>query len=144
MSKLFLLLITLLFNPFLIAENDPFEEINRVTLKVNKTLDKAIATPVASFYKTITPDIVELGIYNSISNIDDISISLNNILQGKFKEGFSDIARFTINSTLGLAGIIDIATKMGFDKHDEDFGQTLAVWGVPHGALHYVTWTWSK
>ena len=133
MSKLFLLLITLLFNPFLIAENDPFEEINRVTLKVNKTLDKAVATPVALFYKKITPDIVELGIYNSISNIDDISISLNNILQGKFKEGFSDIARFTINSTLGLAGIIDVATKMGFYKHDEDFGQTLAVWGVPHG-----------
>ena len=133
MSKLFLLLITLLFNPFLIAENDPFEEINRVTLKVNKTLDEAVATPVASFYKKITPDIVELGIYNSISNIDDISVSLNNILQGKFKEGFSDITRFAINSTLGLAGIIDVATKMGFDKHDEDFGQTLAVWGVPHG-----------
>ena len=133
MNKLLLLLLPLLFNPFLIAENDPFEEINRVTLKVNKTLDKAVATPVALFYKKITPDIVELGIYNSISNIDDISISLNNILQGKLKEGFSDIARFTINSTLGLAGIIDVATKMGFDKHDEDFGQTLAVWGVPHG-----------
>ena len=54
-------------------------------------------------------------------------------MQGKFKEGFSDIARFTINSTLGLAGIIDVASRMGFDKHDEDFGQTLAVWGVPHG-----------
>ena len=133
MNKLLLLLLILLFNPFLIAENDPLEEINRVTLKVNKTLDKAVATPVASFYKKITPDIVELGIYNSISNIDDISISLNNILQGKFKDGFSDIARFTINSTLGLAGIIDVATRMGFNKHDEDFGQTLAVWGVPHG-----------
>ena len=58
MSKLFLLLITLLFNPFLIAENDPFEEINRVTLKVNKTLDKVVATPVARFYKKITPAIV--------------------------------------------------------------------------------------
>ena len=133
MYKLFLLLLTLLLNPFLIAENDPFEEINRVTLKVNKTLDKAVATPVASFYKKITPDIVELGIYNSISNIDDISISLNNILQGKFKDGLSDIARFTINSTLGLAGLIDVASRMGLDKHDEDFGQTLAVWGVPHG-----------
>jgi len=133
MYKLFLLLLTLLLNPFLIAENDPFEEINRTTLKVNKTLDKAVATPVASFYKKITPDIVELGIYNSISNIDDISISLNNILQGKFKDGLSDIARFTINSTLGLAGLIDVASRMGLDKHDEDFGQTLAVWGVPHG-----------
>ena len=74
MNKLFLLLITLLFNPFLTGENDPFEEINRATLKINKTLDKAVATPVANFYKEITPDILELGIYNSISNIDDINI----------------------------------------------------------------------
>ena len=88
MNKLLLLLVTLLFNPFLVAENDPLEEINRVTLKVNKTLDNAVATPVARFYQKITPDIVELGIYNSISNIDDISVSLNNILQGKFKDGF--------------------------------------------------------
>ena len=133
MKKLLPLLITLLFNPFLIAENDPFEEINRTTLKVNKKLDKAIATPVAKFYQKITPDFIEVGIYNSISNIDDVNISLNNILQGKFKEGFSDITRFTINSTLGLAGFIDVASKMGFEKHDEDFGQTLGLWGVPHG-----------
>ena len=133
MKKLFLLLSTLLFASLLIAENDPFEEINKITLNVNKTLDVTIATPVASFYKKFTPDFIELGIYNSIANIDDISISLNNILQGKFKEGISDIVRFTINSTLGLAGLIDVATKMGFEKHDEDFGQTLAVYGVPHG-----------
>ena len=133
MKKLLLLSLTLIFIPFLAAENDPFEEINRTTLKVNKTLDKAIATPVAGFYKKITPDIIELGIYNSISNIDDINISLNNILQGKIKEGLSDITRFTINSTIGLAGLIDVASKIGLKKHDEDFGQTLAVWGVPHG-----------
>ena len=133
MNKLFPLLIAIIFNPLLIAENDPFEDINKVTLKVNKTLDKAIATPVAQFYQKVTPDVIELGIYNSISNIDDVNISLNNFLQGKFKEGFSDIARFTINSTLGLAGFIDVASKMGLKKHDEDFGQTLAVWGVPRG-----------
>ena len=133
MKKLLPLLITLLFNPFLIAENDPFEEINRTTLKVNKKLDKAIATPVAKFYQKITPDFIELGVYNSISNIDDINISLNNILQGKIKDGLSDMARFTVNSTLGLAGFIDVASKIGLKKHDEDFGQTLAVWGVPHG-----------
>jgi len=99
MKKLLPLLITLLFNPFLIAENDPFEEINRTILKVNKELDKAIATPVAKFYQKITPDFIELGVYNSISNIDDV----------------------------------DVASKMGLKKHDEDFGQTLALWGVPHG-----------
>ena len=78
MKKLLPLLITLLFNPFLIAENDPFEEINRTTMKVNKKLDEVIATPVAKFYQKITPDFIELGIYNSISNIDDVNISLNN------------------------------------------------------------------
>ena len=133
MKKLFPLLITLVFNPFLIAENDPFEEINRTTLKVNKKLDKVIATPVAKLYQKITPDFIEIGIYNSISNVDDINISLNNILQGKIKDGLSDMARFTVNSTLGLAGFIDVASKMGLKKHDEDFGQTLAVWGVPRG-----------
>ena len=109
------------------------------TLSLHDALPISVATPVAIFYKKITPDIVELGIYNSISNIDDISISLNNILQGKFKEGFSDIARFTINSTLGLAGFNDVASKMGFGKHDEDYGKTLAVWGVPHGPYIMLT-----
>ena len=133
MNKILLVITALIFNTFLLTENDPFEEINRTTLKINESLDKAIATPVAKFYQKIMPDFIELGIYNSISNIDDINISLNNILQGKIKDGISDIVRFTINSTLGLGGFIDIATKIGFEKHDEDFGQTLAVWGVPHG-----------
>ena len=133
MNKILLVITALIFNTFLLTENDPFEEINRTTLKINESLDKAIATPVAKFYQKIMPDLIELGIYNSISNIDDINISLNNILQGKIKDGISDIVRFTINSTLGLGGFIDLATKLGFEKHDEDFGQTLAVWGVPHG-----------
>ena len=81
----------------------------------------------------MTPDFIEVGIYNVISNVDDINISLNNILQGKIKEGLSDIARFTVNSTLGLGGFIDVASKMGLQKHNEDFGQTLGFWGVPHG-----------
>ena len=133
MNKILLVITALIFNTFLLTENDPFEEINRTTLKINESLDKAIATPVAKFFQKIMPDFIELGIYNSISNIDDINISLNNILQGKIKDGISDIVRFTINSTLGLGGFIDLATKIGFEKHDEDFGQTLAVWGVPHG-----------
>ena len=115
------------------SENDPFEDLNRTTLKLNKKIDIAFATPIARFYQKITPDFIELAIYNSISNIDDINISINNILQGKFKDGFSDITRFGVNSTLGIAGIIDVASKIGLEKHDEDFGQTLAVWGVPHG-----------
>ena len=133
MKKLFFIIYIIFWNSLIFSENDPFEEINRTSLKVNQKLDVIIATPVAKFYQKVTPDFIELGIYNSISNIDDINISLNNILQGKIKDGLSDILRFTVNSTLGLAGLIDVASKMGLDKHDEDFGQTLAVWGVPHG-----------
>ena len=133
MKKLFFILYILFWNSLIFSENDPFEEINRTSLKVNQKLDVIIATPVAKFYQNVTPDFLELGIYNSISNIDDINISLNNILQGKVKDGLSDILRFTVNSTLGLAGLIDVASRIGLDKHDEDFGQTLAVWGVPHG-----------
>jgi phospholipid-binding lipoprotein MlaA len=130
MKKLCLILSILFLCTSVNSDNDPLEDINRTTLLINQKLDKVIATPVAKFYGKITPDIVELGIYNAISNIDDINIS---ILQGKFKEGFSDILRFTINSSIGIGGLLDVASRMGFKKHDEDFGQTLAVWGVPHG-----------
>ena len=133
MKKVSILFLMVVLNSFVLSENDPFEEINRTTLKINKTLDSAIATPVATFYQKVTPDFIEVGIYNVISNVDDINISLNNILQGKIKEGLSDIARFTVNSTLGLGGLIDVASKIGLQKHNEDFGQTLGFWGVPHG-----------
>ena len=133
MKKVSILFLMVALNSFVLSENDPFEEINRTTLKINKTLDAAIATPVATLYQKVTPNFIEVGIYNIISNVDDINISLNNILQGKIKEGLSDIARFTVNSTLGLGGFIDVASKMGLQKHNEDFGQTLGFWGVPHG-----------
>ena len=133
MKKVSILFLMVALNSVVLSENDPFEEINRTTLKINKTLDAAIATPVATLYQKVTPDFIEVGIYNVISNVDDINISLNNILQGKIKEGLSDIARFTVNSTLGLGGFIDVASKMGLQKHNEDFGQTLGFWGVPHG-----------
>ena len=133
MKKVSIVFLVVALNSVVLSENDPFEEINRTTLKINKTLDAAIATPVATLYQKVTPDFIEVGIYNVISNVDDINISLNNILQGKIKEGLSDIARFTVNSTLGLGGFIDVASKMGLQKHNEDFGQTLGFWGVPHG-----------
>ena len=133
MKKLCLILSILFLCTSVNSDNDPLEDINRTTLLINQKLDKVIATPVAKFYGKITPDIVEIGIYNAISNIDDINISINNILQGKFKEGFSDILRFTINSSIGIGGLLDVASRMGFKKHDEDFGQTLAVWGFDEG-----------
>ena len=126
-------LLSIFFFSLEVLGNDPFEEINRTTFKINNSLDKSIARPVAKTYRSLTPDFLEKGISNFIFNIEDISICLNNLLQGKVKNGLSDVGRIIINSSLGIGGIFDIASSVGLAKHDEDFGQTLAVWGVPHG-----------
>ena len=131
--KSFLIFLLLVFSPLFLGESDPFQSINKKTHNFNQTLDVNFATPVARVYKIITPDILEIGVTNFTHNVEDLSVALNNILQGKINEGVSDIFRFTINSTLGLAGFIDIASNLGFKKHDEDFGQTLAIWGIPDG-----------
>ena len=131
--KSFLIFLLLVFSPLFLGESDPFQSINKKTHNFNQTLDENLATPVARIYKIITPDILEIGVTNFTHNVEDLSVALNNILQGKINEGVSDIFRFTINSTLGLAGFIDIASNLGFKKHDEDFGQTLAIWGIPDG-----------
>ena len=110
-----------------------YQNINEKTHILNQTLDLQVASPVARFYKRITPDFLEKGITNFTHNIEDLSIGINNILQGKFNEGLSDFSRFTLNTSIGLLGFIDIASDLGLTKHDEDFGQTLAVWGVPDG-----------
>ncbi len=127
------LILLLLLSPFTYAEVDPYQNINEKTHNLNQTLDLQVASPVARFYKRITPDFLEKGITNFTHNIEDLSIGINNILQGKFNEGLSDFSRFTLNTSIGLLGFIDIASDLGLTKHDEDFGQTLAVWGVPDG-----------
>jgi len=132
-NKLVYLLSFLFLSSYAFAETDPLKDLNQKTHDLNQTLDLQVASPVARFYKRITPDFIEIGITNFTQNVEDLSIGLNNILQGKIKSGFSDLGRFTLNSTIGIAGFLDIATDMGLEKHDEDFGQTLAVWGVPDG-----------
>ena len=120
-------------SPLTSADLDPYQNINEKTHNLNQTLDTQVASPIARLYKNVTPDFFERGITSFTHNIEDLSIGLNNILQGKFKAGMSDFFRFTINSTVGLVGFVDVASHLGFVKHDEDFGQTLAVWGVPDG-----------
>ena len=132
-NKLVYLLSFLFLSSYAFAETDPLKDLNQKTHDLNQTLDLKVASPVARFYKRITPDFIELGITNFTQNVEDLSIGVNNILQGKIKSGFSDLSRFTINSTIGIAGFLDIASDIGLEKHDEDFGQTLAVWGVPDG-----------
>jgi len=114
-------------------ERDPLEGFNRGVYSFNQVMDKIIFDPVSKFYQAITPDFVERGISNFFSNLGDIAVVANDILQFKIGQAYMDTARFIFNSTLGLAGFRDVSSQMGLDKHDEDFGQTLAHWGVGSG-----------
>jgi phospholipid-binding lipoprotein MlaA len=115
------------------APEDPFESYNRVMFRVNDGIDRAVLSPAARAYATVTPLPVRGWVGNAFGNFSDPWISFNNLLQGKPADAISDLMRFLVNSTLGIGGLLDIATEAGLPKHDEDFGQTLAVWGVPDG-----------
>ena len=119
--------------PIIGYANDPFEEINRSIWSFNESLDNRIAKPLAEFYNDVLPNPVQSGISNFFSNLDEIDNSLNQILQGKPVAACSDLSRFVINTSLGLFGLFDLATHLGLEEHDEDFGQTLGVWGIPDG-----------
>ena len=112
--------------------NDPFEDINRITFKFNESLDNNFLKPVALTYSK-TPKPIKKGISNFFDNLEEIETSVNQILQGKPKLAINDFSRFIINSTIGLAGFLDVATKIGLTRHEEEFDQTLALWGVPSG-----------
>ena len=132
-AKIYVFVVMLVLSFTLKTEVDPLKNINKKTHNLNNTLDLQLASPLAKLYKDVTPDFVEIAITNFTRNLEDLSIALNNVLQGKVNDGFSDLIRFTINSTIGMGGFVDVASNLGFDKHDEDFGQTLAVWGVSDG-----------
>ncbi len=112
---------------------DPWEPFNRGAFEFNEQLDRAILKPAAKGYKAITPDFARTGVNNFFGNLNDIGTGLNNILQGKPADGVSDLGRVAVNSVVGIFGFWDVATPLGLEKHEEDFGQTLAVWGVPSG-----------
>jgi phospholipid-binding lipoprotein MlaA len=112
---------------------DPWEGFNRKTYAFNDVLDRNVMKPVAQGYQRVTPPFVQEGVNNFFDNLEDVATSLNNFLQGKPKQGFSDAGRFLANTVLGVFGLWDVATPMGLEKHYEDFGQTLGVWGVPAG-----------
>ena len=115
------------------VEYDPFEPFNRKVHKLNVTVDKYALRPIARGYKKVVPSPIRRGITNFFSNLTTPRSALNNFLQGKPKRGFNEIGRFLVNSTFGLAGFIDVASKGGVERYDENFGQTLSVWGVPDG-----------
>lgn len=112
---------------------DPFEGFNRAMFSFNDTLDRNALKPVATGYRKVTPEPVQIGVGNFFSNLADVWTAVNNLLQLKVKDGASDVVRVAINSTVGIAGLIDVGSKLGLPKHKEDFGQTLGHWGVPAG-----------
>lgn len=112
---------------------DPWEGFNRGTQTFNDGVDDYFLNPIARGYQWVTPSFVDRGVTNFFSNIEDIRVTINDFLQFKLKQGGSDAVRFLINSTIGIGGLFDVATELEFEKHDEDFGQTLGAWGVPFG-----------
>ncbi len=113
--------------------DDPWQGYNRTMYKINDTVDRATLKPVTKGYQKITPSWMRTGVRNFFANLGTPWVMVNELLQGKPKAFAQETGRLVINSTLGLAGFIDVATKMNLEAHDEDFGQTLAVWGVPSG-----------
>jgi phospholipid-binding lipoprotein MlaA len=114
-------------------KRDPLESVNRSVYAFNDGLDKAVLRPAARGYKAVVPQPIQTGVSNFFANAKYPVTLVNNLLQGKFKAALSDTARFTLNTTFGLGGILDPATAAGLDVNDEDFGQTLGKWGVPPG-----------
>lgn len=112
---------------------DPWEGVNRKVFAANDALDTYALKPVAKGYQAAVPLPARTQVSNFFGNIEDIWIGTNNLLQGKGRAGLSDFGRFAVNSTFGILGFFDVATEVGLEKHEEDFGQTLAVWGVGDG-----------
>ncbi len=112
---------------------DPLEPINRAIYQFNEGLDKTVVSPAAELYRGVLPQFVRTGVSNFFANINDVLIALNNLLQGKLPDAVSDVGRVAVNTTVGLLGVLDVATEIGLEKHDEDFGQTLGRWGVGDG-----------
>jgi phospholipid-binding lipoprotein MlaA len=113
---------------------DPLEPFNRAMFGFNETVDNAVLKPVARGYRTAVPAPVRTGVANFFSNLEDLWISTNNLMQGKVESALGDLMRFAFNSSLGLFGVLDVASEMGLEKHNEDFGQTLGRWGLGSGA----------
>ena len=112
---------------------DPLEPMNRAIYSFNDGVDQAIFKPVAEAYRAVLPSFVRTGVSNFFANINDVSIALNNLLQGKPVDAISDVGRIVVNTTAGVLGVFDVATEFGMEKHNEDFGQTLGYWGMSDG-----------
>lgn len=139
MLKTSLIFICLISSSWISAEDfedrDPLQQLNRTVYELNfEILDPALIKPLATLYDRLSPRPVRIGINNFFSNLDEIPNAVNSLLQGKIGQAANDTGRFIVNSVFGLGGVFDIATDAGMQlSQGEDFGQTLAVWGVSEG-----------
>ena len=113
--------------------SDPLEGVNRAVFGFNEGFDKVLLKPVATAYKTVVPEPARQCVGNVFANINDIFVSINSLLQGKVGDAVSDACRVLVNTTVGIAGCFDVASKIGLEKHHRDLGQTLGKWGFSSG-----------
>lgn len=133
LAVLLLLLSFFVVSPAIAQTDDPWRETNQRIFKLNDYFDQLIVRPVAASYTLFIPRVARQGIGNFFSNIDDINVFVNDLLQLKFDAAANDSGRLLINTTLGLGGFLDVASGFGLQKNEEDFGQTLGRWGVGSG-----------
>lgn len=115
------------------SEDDPWEPMNRAIFGFNETVDRYTLKPLAEGYQKVLPDPVQRSVKNVFNNMGDVRNLANSLLQGKFHNAGVDTSRLLFNTTFGVFGLFDVATKMGLERNDEDFGQTLATWGIGSG-----------
>jgi len=113
--------------------NDPLYPWNRGTQSFNDNVDKFVLKPLAQGYEYVTPEFVDQGVTNLFSNINDIGVTVNDMLQFKMLQSGMDMSRLLINTSVGVGGLVDVADMVDLPKHNEDFGQTLGYWGIPSG-----------
>lgn len=120
------------------SEQDPYEGFNRSMFQAHESIDKAVLKPVAKGYDAAVPLPAKMSVHNFYENLWDVSRGGNALLQGKGSEGLTGFERFLINSTVGIFGLFDVASELELEQGDEDFGQTMAVWGVPDGPYTFL------
>lgn len=120
--------------PTVANKADPYESFNRKMFVFNDHVDNYVAEPISNAYKWITPQFLQTGVFNFFNNLKNVNVVINDVLQAKFSQSAEDTGRFAINTTVGLAGLFDVAKHVGLEQNEEDFDQTLAVWGVPQGS----------
>jgi phospholipid-binding lipoprotein MlaA len=120
-------------NPSATPNADPLESFNRDADDFNMAVDRAFLEPLSKAYARVTPDPIQASITNFFDNLRYVGVIINVFLQGKIRQGGQDAGRFLVNTTLGIGGLFDIASRMNLPRHEEDLGQTLCTWGVPQG-----------